>query len=192
MGLVTDLLPSGSWADQLGDAVTGATSDVASSESVQDGAAVINTAQQYPNASPEWLREQGYTEAAEYRAAQLDGPDNPVEAVLDVPADAVNATFGTGNNLGLFGEIDRHLDYRALTGEVDPGSDEWAEPGPNTTGFSGAMAALGGQAGAAGDDAAEAAQQAVFGNRLVLLVVLFGGMYVAGQLFDINLGGAAG
>ena len=188
---MADLLPSGSWADKAGDALTGGIEDATNNEQVQDAATVINTAQEYPNASPEWLRNHGYPEAAAYRAAQLDGPDNPVEAIIDVPADAVNATLGTGNNLGLFGEIDRHLDYRALTGEVDPDGDAWAEPGPDTTGLVGAVRAAAGQADAAGEDASNAAQNIVFANKLTMALAALAVIYVVGQLVDVQAGGAA-
>lgn len=59
-----------------------------------------------------------------------NAPD-PVNATLDVPADAANATTGTGENLGWFGKIDRALDPR----NVD--DDEWAEPSGSTSGLSG-------------------------------------------------------
>lgn len=53
------------------------------------------------------------------------------ERVIDVPADAVNATTGTGENLGWFGTIDRKLDPRSAYIE----EDEWAEPSSETDGL---------------------------------------------------------
>lgn len=60
-----------------------------------------------------------------------DGAVNVGERVIDVPADAINATTGTGENLGWFGKIDRALDPRAIA------NDEWAEPSPENDGLSG-------------------------------------------------------
>jgi hypothetical protein len=82
-----------------------------------------------------------------------DGAGTVATAIADVPADAVNATTGTGENLGWFGVVDRNLDYRVLTGEMDADSDEWAEPSDETMGISGFLAATGQQAGAASEDA---------------------------------------
>jgi len=59
----------------------------------------------------------------------LGGAVDVGEAVVDVPADAVNATTGTGQNLGWFGAIDRGLDPRS------PG--EWADPEEAPGGLSG-------------------------------------------------------
>lgn len=81
-------------------------------------------------------------------------PSDVSTGLIDIPADAVNAATGTGENLGWFGVIDRRLDYRVLTGEMDADSDEWAEPSDATTGVSGFFAATGQQAGAATEDAA--------------------------------------
>lgn len=89
--------------------------------------------------------------------AGTDNEDNNhgiVDSILDIPADALNASTGTGENLGWFGVIDRNLDYRVLTGEMDADSDEWAEPNDQTTGLSGLFAATGQQAGAAAEDTA--------------------------------------
>lgn len=84
----------------------------------------------------------------------VPGPGDAARRVLDIPADAINAATGTGENLGFFGYLDRRLDYRVLTGEMDADSDEWAEPSDATTGISGFFAATGQQAGAATEDAA--------------------------------------
>ena len=61
----------------------------------------------------------------------VDSAVNVGEAIVDVPADAVNATTGTGENLGWFGEIDRALDPRNVA------DDEWADPSGATSGLSG-------------------------------------------------------
>jgi hypothetical protein len=53
------------------------------------------------------------------------------ERIIDVPADAVNATTGTGENLGWFGTIDKKLDPRSVD------DDEWAEPSEANDGLSG-------------------------------------------------------
>jgi len=77
------------------------------------------------------------------------------EAVLDVPADAINASTGTGENLGWFGVADRRLDARNLYKD----DVEWAEPTADNDGFwSGVTAgrrsltALGYEAGRVGAD----------------------------------------
>jgi len=65
-------------------------------------------------------------------------------AVLDVPADAVNATLGTGENLGWFGVIDRKMDPRSWGSGPDP---DWADPSDATTGISGFFRGATGAAG---------------------------------------------
>jgi hypothetical protein len=140
----------------------------------------------------------GWSGDGDLDVEQGDGNDGVVESVLDVPADAINATTGTGENLGWFGEIDRQLDYRTLTGEMDADSDEWAEPTEETTGISGAFHATAGQTAAAGEDAADAANDVaqfgfaqLFENPALLALAALVSAYVLGQLFDINLGGSS-
>jgi len=69
-----------------------------------------------------------------------------IDATIDVPADAVNATTGTGENLGWFGTLDRKLDPRGISKEEaadpdDPGAQGLAgffNAGiPATTSFAG-------------------------------------------------------
>jgi len=63
------------------------------------------------------------------------------KAVLDVPADAINAATGTGRNLGFFGDVDRALDPRPDPPDVDPT--------PENTGLSGFLRGAGGAVGSA-------------------------------------------
>jgi len=121
-------------------------------------------------------------------------------AILDVPADAVNASTGTGENLGWFGEVDRHLDYRSMTGELDPNDpDDWADPSnEEAQGLSGTWYAVTGQTAAAGEDAADAAGDVTawgFGqlldNPALMALAALVVVYIVGQLFDVELGGAS-
>ena len=75
-----------------------------------------------------------------------DAAGTAATAALDVPADAVNATTGTGENLGWFGAIDRGLDPRGISEE------EAAEPSADTTGLSGFFAAGTGSTSELGSD----------------------------------------
>jgi hypothetical protein len=104
----------------------------------------------------------GETEVSDQQAEAVSGivesdsgNSGITDRIIDVPADFVNASTGTGENLGWFGVVDRALDYRVWTGEMNVYSPEWANPNDQTTGLSGAVAAAGQQAGAAGEDAAQ-------------------------------------
>jgi hypothetical protein len=91
------------------------------------------------------------------------------EDVIDVPADAWNATTGTGENLGWFGEIDRKLDPRSWNGE-DP---DWAEPSEATDGISGFVAGATGATGEIVDEASKGAGASLKRNpKLLALVVV--------------------
>lgn len=98
------------------------------------------------------------------------GPDAYVgfaEDVIDVPADAVNATTGTGENLGWFGVIDRKLDPRSWDGN----EPDWAEPNDRNTGISGFFAASTQVAGHVTDEAAKGAGPALARNPKLLAVL---------------------
>lgn len=135
------------------------------------------------------------------------GHDDPLTMALDIPADAVNATTGTGEELGFFGEVDKHLDYRSLTGELDPNDpDDWAEPTAETTGLTGAFHAVAGQTAAANEDVNQVADAALktltpdwmnwfVENPWLTAVVLVGGfafLYAdgLGQVGDVTGGGS--
>ncbi len=117
-------------------------------------------------------------------------PDTYVSAgedVLDVPADAWNATTGTGEDLGWFGELDRALDPRSWDGE----EPDWAEPSEETDGISGFFAGATGATGEIVNEAAEGAMGPLLRNPALLFLVLLVVLYVFGQAFDVQVGGDA-
>jgi uncharacterized protein YjbJ (UPF0337 family) len=91
------------------------------------------------------------------------------ERALDVPADALNATTGTGENLGWFGEFDRAADPRSWSGE----EPDWAEPSEQTDGISGLFAGATGATGHVVDEASSGAGNVLLRTPklLALLVV---------------------
>lgn len=92
------------------------------------------------------------------------------EDVLDVPADAINATTGTGENLGWFGVVDRKLDPRSWDGE----EPDWAEPSERNDGISGFFAGATQVGGHVTDEATRGAAPALFQSpKLLALLALF-------------------
>jgi hypothetical protein len=89
--------------------------------------------------------------------------------ILDVPADAINATTGTGENTGWFGEFDQQADPRSWNGE----EPDWAEPSEQTNGISGFFGAATGATGHVVDEASSGAGNALLQTPkfLALLVV---------------------
>lgn len=80
-------------------------------------------------------------------------------AVDDFTHDLYDTTTGSSSNenLGWFGEADKHLDYRSLTGEKDPNNpDEWSQE----SGIDAALASLGQQGAAAAEDVQDASKWA--------------------------------
>jgi hypothetical protein len=106
-------------------------------------------------------------------------------ALVDVPADFLNAATGTGNNLGLAGELDRALDPR----DIDQG--DVPDPTPENTGFAGFIRGTFGAGGAAVGEAAQAAAPALLRSPTGLLALVLALVYLFGQLFEINIGGEA-
>ena len=68
--------------------------------------------------------------------------DDAVTGLIDIPADAVNAATGTGEDLGWFGAIDRGLDPRGIARTEEEAErldleGFQAAPTPENTGLSG-------------------------------------------------------
>lgn len=89
------------------------------------------------------------------------GHSDPVTALVDIPADAVNASTGTGKNLGFFGKVDRTLDPRAS--EVGPGKDTFVPPDSEKKETQGLGAGLKAGLGATGATAGKGAATVVSG-----------------------------
>jgi len=114
--------------------------------------------------------------------------------------DAIGGTSDPESG-GLFADLDRVWDYRSLTGDLNPETADWADPDNEAAqGLSGFFGAVTQQSGAAAEDALElGADAAGFGLRevlqqlledpLLLAVAVLVGIYVVGQLFDVDLGG---
>lgn len=102
----------------------------------------------------------------------IDGTTETVtgvgEAVLDVPADAFNATTGTGQNLGWFGVIDRQADPRSWDGD----QSDWADPSEATTGISGFFAGATQAGGHVVGEAAEGAGTSLWNQPKVLALAV--------------------
>lgn len=106
------------------------------------------------------------------------------ERVLDVPADAVNATTGTGENLGWFGVVDRQLDPRSWSGE----EPDWAEPSEATTGISGFFAGATGATSEVADQAATGAGQSLLRTPKVAVLLVVAALALLAPYVDV-LGG---
>jgi hypothetical protein len=112
-----------------------------------------------------------------------DAAGTVVTGAIDVPADAINAATGTGNNLGFFGDVDRALDPRNID------EDDVPDPNPSNTGISGFLRGAGGAAGGGAEQVAGAAGSAVLRSPALLVPALLAVVFVVGQLLNVSVGG---